>query len=290
VSGLLDPAFTRELEALRRRLSVRARSGGGGDRMAGRRGSSAEFLEHRSYAPGDDLRRVDWLAFARTGEPVLKLFRAEEDAVVRLVVDVSASLDSGEPTKLVVAKRLAAAVGYMALASSERAQVVVAGDGLVRVNEPLRGRGSLARLLREIDVTGSEPGTDLASAIDGTVLRAQRPGMLVVVSDYLDPGPFEGALGRAASAGHDVAMIQVLSPEDLDPPWEGDLSLEDAETHEVVDVTLDDQARDAYLRRLHDLLGALRATARKLRATYVLANTTQPLLEPVRRLVGRAVD
>ncbi len=290
MSGLLDPAFTRELEALRRRLSVRARSGGGGDRMAGRRGSSAEFLEHRSYAPGDDLRRVDWLAFARTGEPVLKLFRAEEDAVVRLVVDVSASLDSGEPTKLVVAKRLAAAVGYMALASSERAQVVVAGDGLVRVNEPLRGRGSLARLLREIDVTGSEPGTDLASAIDGTVLRAQRPGMLVVVSDYLDPGPFEGALGRAASAGHDVAMIQVLSPEDLDPPWEGDLSLEDAETHEVVDVTLDDQARDAYLRRLHDLLGALRATARKLRATYVLANTTQPLLEPVRRLVGRAVD
>jgi uncharacterized protein (DUF58 family) len=290
VSGLLDPAFTRELEALRRRLSIRARSGGGGERIAGRRGSSAEFLEHRSYAPGDDLRRVDWLAFARTGEPVLKLFRAEEDAVVRLVVDASASLDSGEPTKLVVAKRLAAAIGYMALASSERAQVVVAGDGLVRVNEPLRGRGSLARLLREIDVTGSQPGTDLASAIDGTVLRAARPGMLVVVSDYFDPGPFEAALGRAASAGHDVAMIQVLSPEDLDPPWEGDLSLEDSETHEVVDVTLDDQARDAYLRRLHGLLGALRSTARKLRATYVLANTTQPLLEPVRRLVERAVD
>jgi uncharacterized protein (DUF58 family) len=290
VSSLLDPSFTRELEALRRRLSIRARSGGGGERIAGRRGSSAEFLEHRPYAPGDDLRRVDWLAFARTGEPVLKLFRAEEDAVVRLVVDASASLDSGEPTKLAVAKRLAAAIGYMALASSERAQVVVAGDGLVRVNEPLRGRGSLARLLREIDVAGSERGTDLASAIDGTVLRASRPGMLVVLSDYFDPGPFEGALARAASAGHDVAMVQVLCPEELDPPWDGDLALEDAETHEVLDVTLDDLARDAYLRRLHGLFGSLRAAAKRLRASYVLANTTQPLLEPVRRLVARAVD
>jgi uncharacterized protein (DUF58 family) len=290
VSGLLDPSFTRELEALRRRLSVRARSGGGGERIAGRRGSSAEFLEHRPYAPGDDLRRVDWLAFARTGEPVLKLFRAEEDVVVRIVVVASASLDFGQPTKLSVAKRLAAAIGYMALASSERAQVVVAGDGLVRVNEPLRGRGTLARLLREIDVAGSERGTDLASAIDGTVLRAPRPGMLVVLSDFLDSGPFEAALGRAAAAGHDMAMMQVLSPEELDPPWEGDLALEDAETHEVLDVTLDDQAREAYLRRLHGLFALLRSTAKKLRATYVLTTTTAALLDPVRRLVERSVD
>jgi uncharacterized protein (DUF58 family) len=290
MSGLLDPAFTRELDALRRRLSIRARSGAGGERIASRRGSSAEFLEHRRYAAGDDLRRVDWLAFARTGEPVLKIFRAEEDAVVRLVIDASASLDSGDPTKLSVAQRLAAAVGYMALASSERAQVVVAGDGLVRVHEPLRGRGALARLLRELDVARAERGTNLASAIDGTVLRAPRPGMLVVVSDFFDPGPFEGALARAASAGHDVAMLHVLSPEDLDPPWDGDLALEDAETQQVLDVTLDEQAREAYQRRLQGLFAALRATAKKLRATYVLAGTHQPLLEPVRRLVGRAVD
>jgi len=290
VTSLLDPSFTRELEALRRRLSVRARSGGGGERVAGRRGSSAEFLEHRPYAPGDDLRRVDWLAFARTGEPVLKLFRAEEDVVVRIVLDASASLDFGAPTKLAIAKRLAAAIGYMALASSERAQVVVAGDGLVRVNEPLRGRGGLARLLRQLDVAGSERGTDLASAIDGTVLRAPRPGMLVVISDYLDSGPFEAALGRAAAAGHDVAMMQVLCPDELEPPWEGDLSLEDAETHEALDVTLDDQAREAYLHRLHGLFATLRSAAKKLRATYVLTTTNAALLDPVRRLVERSVD
>jgi uncharacterized protein (DUF58 family) len=288
--GLLDPTFTRELEALRRQLRLRARSGSGGERVASRRGSSAEFLEHRPYAPGDDLRRMDWLAFARTGEPVQKLFRAEEDVVVRLVVDASASLDVGEPPKFHVAKRVAAAIGYMALASSERAQVLAASDGLVRVREPVRGRGALATLLRELESIAPARGTNLSKAVDGVVLRSPRPGMLVVVSDFLDAGPFEAALGRAASAGHDLALVQVLSPEELDPPWEGDLALEDAETGEVVDVTVDARAIEAYLSRLGGLVSILRTTAKRHRAAYVRLSTRDPLLEAVRRVVARAVD
>jgi uncharacterized protein (DUF58 family) len=287
---LLDPAFTRELEALRRRLRVRARSGVGGDHVASRRGSSAEFLEHRSYTPGDDLRRMDWLAFARTGEPVLKLFRAEEDVVVRLVVDASRSLDTGEPRKMDVAKRVAAAVGYLALASSERAQVLAAGDGAVRMREPVRGRGALAKLLRELDGIVPAQKTDLASAIDAVVLRSPRPGMLVVVSDFLDAGPFEAALGRASSAGHDLALLQVLAPEELEPPWEGDLALEDAETGDLVEVTLDARAVEAYLARLEALLARLRATAKRHGGTYVRLATGEALVEAVRRFVARAID
>jgi uncharacterized protein (DUF58 family) len=290
VTSLLDPSFTTELEALRRRLNVRARSGAGGERVASRRGSSAEFLEHRPYTAGDDLRRMDWLAFARTGEPVLKQFRAEEDVVVRLAVDGSASLDFGTPSKLAVAKRLAAAIGYMALASSERAQVIVAGEGLVRVRESVRGRGSLSTLLRELEDVQAQRGTDLARAIDGIVLRSPRPGMLVVISDFLDAGPVEAALGRAAAAGHDVSLVQVLAPEEIDPPWDGDLALEDSETHEAIDVTVDDRSAEAYRRRLEGLFAGLRATSKKLRATYVRTLTTQPLLDAVRRFVGRAVD
>ena len=172
--------------AARPRLRARARGaapaapasarapGSSGERVASRRGSSAEFLEHRPYAAGDDLRRIDWLAFARTGEPVLKLFRAEEDVVVRLVVDASASLDAGEPSKMLVAKQLAAAVAYMALASSERAQVLAASDGLLRMRDPARGRGSLAKVLRELDAIVPEKGTDLAAP--STAWCCARPG------------------------------------------------------------------------------------------------------------------
>jgi len=86
VSALLDPGFVRELEALRRRMEVRARSGAAGEHIAKRRGGSAEFHEHRTYAAGDDLRRIDWSAYARSGEPVVKVFRAEEDVVARLLL------------------------------------------------------------------------------------------------------------------------------------------------------------------------------------------------------------
>lgn len=289
-SALLDPGFARELEALRRRMQVRARSGAGGDHIAKRRGSSAEFLEHRPYAPGDDLRRIDWLAFARTGEPVFKLFRAEEDIIVRLVVDTSASLDHGTPKKLLVAQKMAAAIGYMALASSERAQVIAANDGLSRVREPTRGRGSLSKLLRELDDVAAGGGTDLAKAIDGVVLRSDRPGMLVLVSDFFDPGAFDGAITRAASAGHDVALIQVLADDELHPTFDGDLAFEDVETGAVVEVTVDGRAIDAYMARLNALLLGLRALAKRHRATYVRLATNEPLLPAIRRFVARTVD
>jgi uncharacterized protein (DUF58 family) len=290
MSDLLSPSFMRELESLRRRLAVRPRSGASGEAPASRRGSSAEFLEHRPYSPGDDLRRVDWLAFARTGEPVIKLFRADEDVVVRFLIDASRSLDCGTPTKLDVVKRTAAALGYIALAASERAQVAVAGNGLATVREPRRGRHAVPTLLRELDAIAVLDRADLAKAVDAVTARTRRPGMLVVLSDFLDAGPFAEALLRAAAAGHDVAMIQVLSPEETDPPWDGDLALEDVETHEVIEVTLDDRARAAYFERLHGLYDRLRDVARRARGAYVRVATTQPLLDAARRFVERAVD
>src|SRR6185503_929876 len=135
----------------------------------------------------------------------------EEDVVVRLVVDASASLEAGEPSKLDTAKRVAAAIGYMALADSERAQVMAASEGLTFVSEPARGRNALPKLLRDLDRVDLRGGTDLSRAIEQATLRSPRPGMLVVVSDFMDSGPFDAALTRAASAGHDVMLVQVLS-------------------------------------------------------------------------------
>ena len=287
---LFDGSFVRELEALRRRLRVRARSGGGGDHSAKRRGSSAEFLEHRPYAPGDDLRRIDWLAFARTGEPMFKLFRAEEDVVVRLVVDASASLEAGEPTKLETAKKVAAAIGYMALADSERAQVMAASEGLTFISEPARGRNALPKLLRDLDRVELKGGTNLSRAIEQVTLRSPRPGLLVVVSDFMDDGPFDAAITRAASAGHDVALVQVLSRDEVEPHYDGDYALVDAESNAVVEVTMDTAAIEAYLARLNQLVLGMRALAKKVRGTYVRVINDEPLLPAVRRFVGRTVD
>jgi uncharacterized protein (DUF58 family) len=287
---LLDPSFARELEALRRKLSVRARSGGGGDHLARRRGGHAEFMEHRPYAPGDDLRRIDWLAFARTGEPVFKLFRTEEDVVVRVVVDASASLSHGNPTKLETGKKIAAAIAYMALASSERAQVIAASENVDRMNEPTRGRAALTKILRELDSIEAARGTDLTKSIDSVLLRARRPGMLVIISDFMDAGPFDAAITRAASAGHDLALIQVLADDEIAPNWDGDFALEDAETGETVEVTVDDAAVKAYTDRLNGLFSALRTIAKRARAPYVRTTNREPTIDAVRRFIARSVD
>ncbi|MCA9593152.1 MAG: DUF58 domain-containing protein [Myxococcales bacterium] len=295
---LLDPAFVRELEALRRRLEVRARSGAAGEHTARRRGGSAEFSEHRGYVAGDDMRRVDWLAFARTGEPVIKLFRAEEDVIVRLLVDSSASLDFGDPPKSEVARRLAAALGYMALAGSQRAQVLLAQGhdgrpdpvGVTRIATPRRGRGGLAALLR--DLTSASPGgsVDLARAVDQTVQRATRPGMLVVLSDFFDAGPVTAALTRAAAAGHDVFLIQIVTRSEVEPDFEGDYALVDAETGATVDVTMDASAVEAYVMRFAGLVEELRAWSKKHGASYLRVTTDEPLEGVVRRFVGRTID
>jgi len=287
---LLDPAFVRELEALRRRLEIRARSGLAGEHVAKRRGGSAEFHEHRPYTAGDDLRRIDWAAYARSGEPVVKVFRAEEDVVARLVCDASASMAFGEPPKLDVAKRLAAAVGYMTLAESERAQLVVAGVGLEHEHAPSRGRGGLPALLRALDALQTRRGTDLSRAVDAVVRRSTRAGMLCIFSDFFDAGPLLTSLGRARAAGHDVVLAQVVTPEEVEPDFEGDFTLEDAETGHTVDVTMDAAAIEAYVLRFAGLCEELRSWARRSRATYVRVRTDEDLEPAVRRIVARSVD
>jgi uncharacterized protein (DUF58 family) len=287
--SLLDAAFVRELGLLRRRLKVDVRSGATGEHVAHRRGGSAEFREHRPYAPGDDLRRIDWLAFARSGVPVVKTFRAEEDVVVRLLLDASASLDFGNPRKIEVCRRLAAALAYLALSDSERVQVLVTGGdetrGLAAVGEPRRGQGALHRVLRELSHIEARGRASLPAALRAVSERALRPGLLVVLSDFLDPGPVTEELSRLRAQGHSLALVQVLSRMELQPDFEGDLALVDSETQAELSVTMDASAVEAYLARMAGLVEELRAVARKLGGRYVRVVSDEPLEAPVRRIV-----
>jgi uncharacterized protein (DUF58 family) len=153
-----------------------------------------------------------------------------------------------------------------------------------------RGRGGLGTFLASLDSTSPEGGTDLSRAIDAVLQRSARPGMLVVVSDFFDAGPVTAALGRARAAGHDLALVHVVAPDEVEPVHEGDWALEDAETGATVDVTMDAGALEAYVLRFAGLCEELRAFARKHGATYVRVRTDDDLEPAVRRFVGRGVD
>ena len=268
-TSLLDPDFLRRLARLR--LMVRRRFAGaaGGARRSVRRGSSAEFADHRPYYSGDDVRRIDWNAYARLEELVLRLYVAEEDLTLYLLVDASRSMAVGDPPKIDVAKRIAAALGYVGLSGSERVAVVPFGAGIRAPLPPVRGKRRIGTLLRHLDGLEATGATDLSRATEEILARRMRPGLVAVVSDLLDPGGYQRPLDRLIAERHEVALFHVLAADELDPEPGGDLVLVDSERGTRVDVSLDARAIRAYRARLAAFLSEAEAWAKRRGVAYV---------------------
>jgi uncharacterized protein (DUF58 family) len=239
---LLEAGFLARLERLQ--LSTRRPLAGlyAGGHRSPRRGSSLDFAEHREYHPGDDFRRIDYHALARLGVLVLKLFDAEDDLPVRLVVDTSASM--GFDGKLRAACRLAAVLGFVGLVRRDPVRV----QTLDRSLPPVRfsGRGDAARLFDHLVGLTAGGTTDLAGV--GSDLRARRgaPGMTVLVSDLLSP-QWPVALTGLPPSGGDLVVAHVLAPTELEPNGlAGDADLVDSESGERVAVSLAGEQLEHY--------------------------------------------
>ena len=277
-SGLLDPAFVKKLEALR--IEARRAFPGvtKGERSSTRKGSSIEFADFRDYTPGDDLRHLDWNIFARLGRPMLRLYVEEEDVRVDVLVDNSASMDFGEPlTKLEVAKRVAAALGYLAIAGLDRVGAVAFAERLGPRLRAARGRGQLLSLLRYLErlEPSKDSSTRLATALERYSLESHKPGILFVISDFLDDSEYIAALKRMAVRRFDVNLIQVLTPFEIDPDEGGDLVLIDRERDEGVEVTLNAAALKFYRKALEEHEAALAALGPAAGVTYTRVRTDE---------------
>jgi hypothetical protein len=169
----------------------------------------------------------------------------------------------------------------------------------VELAAPKRGKGQWGGIrdrLRRMHI--DEPTAELSIAPESTsaelLRRAGRSGILVFITDALAPnGDIEAwprAVARARASGHDVRVVQILSPEDIDPPWDGDLQLVDAESGGTVDITFYAGAREAYAKRLEALVGALREGCRKSKAAYARARSDESVIPVVRRFAGAGID
>ena len=278
---LLDVDYRRALDLLRRHLAPGVAGGAPGDHRTRHRGSGQEFQDHRPYVPGDDLRRVDWMAFARTGEAVTRHLRAEEDVALRLLIDTSASMADA---KLAHAARIAAGVGYLGLLGGERVQVIPFAAAPDARHRPERGRAALPALLRALTPLTPAGTTDLRRALD-LALRPGPPAVVVLLSDLLDAddaAPFARALDPRR---HDLRVAQVLARADADPALEGDLDLEDAETAERLALTADAAALARYRALFTDWCKSLDDAARARGVRLVRSVTDAPAIDAVRALL-----
>jgi uncharacterized protein (DUF58 family) len=278
---VFDEAFLRQLERLLLVMRSPVRGGLKGGRRSVKRGQSVEFADFRDYVPGDDLRQLDWNVYARLERLFVKLFIEEEDITISLLVDASASMAAGSPSKLLFAKRAAAALGYIGLASEDRVVVSsLAGRTALR-RRGIRGSGRVFRLLADLSAIEAADGqTDLVAACRHAAAQLTGRGLVLLISDLLDPGT-DRVIRELAAARSELVVLHVLSPDELDPQLEGDLRLVDVESGDGVDVTVDLPTIDRYKERLAAWQESLAEIARKRAATYVPLSTTVPIADLV---------
>lgn len=284
---ILDEAFLRKLGQLSL-AARRVRPGQtAGERRSTRRGASVEFADYRDYSRGDDLRRVDWNIYARLERPFVKLFEEEEDLAVHILLDGSASMDwgaaesGGEGNKWAYARRLAAALGYVALGAGDRLAVTVVRHSPAAKFGPLRGRGHALRLFEWLEGLSAGGVTDLNAALRTYAMSGGRPGLVILISDLFSPAGYVDGLTALAARGHECAVIHLLSPDEIDPPLGGDLRLIDVETEQAQEVTIDGGMQDLYRRRLDGWRDEVRAACRARGAHYLPLASNTPLEQTV---------
>ncbi len=240
-------------------------------------GVSTDFAEHRAYAPGDDVRRLDWRVYARTDRLYIKTFEAETNADVVSVIDVSRSMDfaSAAVTKLEYAKFLAASLTH--LGARQRDRVALATfDGELRewIPPAARHRDTILRALDRIPAAG---GGDAAAPLTRLVDLLNRRSIVTLISDfYSDPQRLTDSLNVLGAAGHDLVVMQILDPLELDLELRGDDVLEDLETGERLAV--DPRAmRMEYRQLIREHTRALEKICTERRIDYACFNTAMPL-------------
>ncbi len=282
---LLDGALARRLERLTLVSRKRLVAQGQGDRRSLRKGSSLEFADFRHYVEGDDPARVDWNIYSRTDTLFVRLYEEEEVLNVHLLVDASRSMDWGEPSKLRYARRVAAALGYIALNASNRLYVWPLGASSASYG-PAWGRGRTGAMLTFLQdfrpsqtstpvVFGSSVATpDLEQSLASFTSRGG--GLVVLLSDLLSP-TWEKALSRLAARTGEVVVMHVLSPEELRPTLGGDVRLIDRESGAAVSVTLNNDAIRLYGQRLADWRRTVESFCARHGMGYVPIDTATPV-------------
>jgi uncharacterized protein (DUF58 family) len=284
---VFDGAFLRRLDELAivsRKVAVgRAK----GERRTSRKGAGVEFVDHRPYATGDDLRYVDWSIYSRLDRLVLKLFMEEEDLCLHLLVDGSASMGFGQPTKLDYALQVAAALGYIGLSNLERVAVGCFSDTLTLRLSPRRGRNQILSLLDVLERVEPKGKTALNGALRLYAVQSRVPGVAVVLTDLLDPGGYADGLKALLQRRFEVLLLHLVSEEELSPRLEGDLTLLDAEGGVAHHVSVDRRSLEGYQARLQEHFRGVEAFCARHRIDYLRTSTAVPFQDLVLRHLRR---
>ncbi|HLL79688.1 MAG TPA: DUF58 domain-containing protein [Ktedonobacteraceae bacterium] len=279
----LDAATLQRLDTLALLSRRTMASGRPGMRRSPVAGASMEFSDYRRYSPGDDFRRIDWRAYARLERLFLRLFEAEENLTVTVLIDCSDSMQHS--SKAALATQVAAALAYIALKSEDSVLVGALTDRLAAYRRAGSGSHAVWTVGAFLNALPQAGATDLNRALSDLGRVISGPGLTILLSDFLSPGGYQAGLRSLARLRQEVALVQVLAPDEIEPDIQGDWRLRDSEGFGALDVSITPAVLEAYRRRLDDYMKELAAFAHASAMTYAMARSDTALLDVVQRVL-----
>jgi len=281
----LDASTLQHLDTLALITRKSMASGRPGRRRSPLAGSSMEFADYRRYAPGEDFRRIDWRAYARLERLFLRVFEAEENLTVTILIDCSDSMQHGKPSKASLASSIAAALAYVALKCEDGVIVGALTDRLAAYRRAGSGKHAIwtiGEFLARLPNSGS---TDLNRALYDLGRVVKSPGLTIVITDFLAPGGYKVGLRAVRQLRQEVALLQILAPDEIEPDMQGDWQLLDSEGTGSVAVSSSPAVLQAYHQRLFTYMQELASFAHTHAMTYAMIPSDTHLIDVVQRLL-----
>ena len=278
---LIDTVFLEKLERLAIQWQKSFPGLVGGHNISHFAGPGQEFLDHRQFHHGDDLRAVNWRAYLRLEKLFLKMFQVEPRIPVRLLLDCSNSMVTGHVSKFDYARRLAAALCYVGLVRLDTICIQPFGADLGDSFISGGGRHRFipaVNFLQDLKPSGRTNYFQIARQF---ISRYPQRGLLIIISDFLDDTDCERPLQFLADFGHELMLLHVWSEEDRDPPWEGQLDLTDAETGATLEIGFDAATRRNYTAAFDEYAKGIQRIGLRNSGRYVGISTSTAIEEAV---------
>lgn len=272
--SFIDERFLKNLEKLKIITKKGVKGPERGEHKSWHSGEGLEFLDYRKYQPGDDLRYVDWSVYGRLDKLFIKLFHAEESQTVHILLDMSRSMGSGKPPKVISAQKIAAAISYICLANLDKINMMAFSDRILDISPLVRGKRKYSKILSYLLSLTLDNLTNINACLAEYASICKNPGIAVVFSDLFDPRGYQDGLKALTYRNFDINLIQVLDHEEIFWSKTGTFLLRDVETGEKKRTSVDTALLQRYHQRVAIFLSEIKGFCSNYGIHYYVHDTS----------------
>jgi uncharacterized protein (DUF58 family) len=284
---MIEVDFIEELDRFNLALKKNSTEIQEGEQSSSSTGQGMIFEDHKKYQPGDDIRKIDWKAYARTDDIYVKRFEEEKSLTVHILVDRSSSMDFGDPNKYDYAGKIGLALAYMTSNTNDRFRYSVFSETVTDISSARRNPnlGEMVDTLNELRKT---PESLIERCVNEYSAKIENKSVVVIISDFLtDIDEIESAVSRLS--GSDVILVNTFDEKELDPDMEGDKILRDPESDSRLRTYISRKTRNNYRENIQEHMDQIEEVADKYGAEYILASTSDDVFDSFLK-VWRAIN